>query len=143
MPIIASERFEPDEEDDNSATCHVEMQDFLRKQRSTRMGVSVKTQSFTIGWSSFQFEIFISGNCPFESSVVILLHNNETWRVKVKVDLIIPFSIIQVESLMSCLHHIIRPNSSAEVGCLDHVRRNAEDLLDQIGDLHIKIRVID
>ena len=136
MPIIASERFEPNEEDDNSATYHVAMQDFLRKQRTTRWGVSVKTQVFTVSWSSFQFEIYISGNLPGVNSVVILLRNNETWRVKVKVDL-----NILGESLMSCLNHVIHPSGSVMVGCLGHHRCNTKDLLDQNGTLNIRLKV--
>ena len=53
MPIIASEVCDHDEAN-ASAVYKVEMKDFLAKQRSTKWGVSARTNSFTVSWSSFR-----------------------------------------------------------------------------------------
>ena len=140
MPIIASEMCEPDEQDDSKATYHVEMQDFLAKQRSTKWGVGVMSKSFTVSWSSFRFNIYVSGTKPEDAEIVIFLHNDETWSVKVKVSLSTDFGGMFSGPTM----YLLRPNTSVCVGFLDHDRIETVPLLGLDGSLrfHFQVQVI-
>ena len=139
MPIIASEHCDYGETD-GSATYKVEMQDFLAKQRTTKWGVSVRTQPFTVSWSSFNFEIYVSGISPGFSKVVIKLLNNETWAVKVKVSLCIP----EVTEITFGPVVMLRPTSSDIVGSIDP-STFVTCFLDEYGTLtlHLKVQVVD
>ena len=140
MAIIASEKCDHDEAN-SSATYHVEMKDFLAKRRTTRSGVGVKSDSFTVSWSSFNFEFYVSGAFHGSNAIAICCHNDEAWSVKVKVDLIKPVGIYWWGWAKT---YFIRPKDYAFVGFINH-RDIIKDLLDVNGSLQIslKVRVID
>ena len=140
MPIIFNEKCEHDEAN-SSATYHVEIQDFLAKQRRCGVGVRAKTDSFTVSWSSFHFGIYISGENPGDNQIVITLNNEESWRVKVKLTLANEEHQFWTERPMD----VIRPNSFEFAGFIDHDRCNDSDLLDEDGTLRfsLKVEVID
>ena len=77
---------------DACAHMNVTISNFKVKQRSTKFGVSVKTNPFYVGLATFKMEIFISGRSPGENCSIILLHNESGRPVKARVNLYQPFS---------------------------------------------------
>ena len=77
---------------DACAHMNVTISNFKVKQRSTKFGVSVKTNPFTVRLTTFRMEIFISGRSPGENCSVILLHNESCCPVRARVTLHQPFS---------------------------------------------------